>query len=476
LIYEKKERRISVANCNAVKIRPRKNPPPTPANLAHNSAMKKANYWLNDGAEIIQSKAYTDYRKLNEDFKNWEKEAEQRYSKNESKKRKLRTDAVKIEEGMLIVGTDVEISNEDIVNIINDFVSKFEKENNTKIRHWAYHNHEGHIDEDSNEKINRHIHFLFDNIDQDGEMVRKNWKKTYFSQLQDDIWDISKKYVPDIERGKKSSYHTVKIGDREVKINSKKGVHHRVYRKQKEQENQTQYAKQKDLQDEIKKLRAELQLNKAIREDYARVEAVNKDLKNQIRNEKLESSKMLEVLKDLRKEVLTQKDVNSKLEHDLKEQQESKEMYQDVIFNIDSKMKEIEKIFEDPELIKALEDLSAQESNNLQIEEDELLMIIRKNSYEKKTLLGKKQEINSNAFINDFKSLYKKKSNKNEQSIKRLLKALKSIGDFYSKQFTTLTQEKKINSTYEQNKKPFTDWRDIEIVPVYDEKNNFQKR
>jgi flagellar biosynthesis regulator FlbT len=151
-------------------------------------------------------------------------------------------------------------------------------------------------------------------------------------------------------------------------------------------------------------------------------------------------------------------------------------MYQDVIFNIDSKMKEIEKIFEDPELIKALEELSAQESNNLQIEEDELLMIIRKNSYEKKTLLGKKQEINSNAFINDFKSLYKKKSNKNEQSIKRLLKALKSIRDFYSKQFTTLTQEKKTNSIYEQNKKPFKDWRDIEIVPVYDERNNFQKR
>ena len=69
-----------MANCNAIKIRPRKNPIPTPANLAHNCAMKKANYWLNDGAEIIQSKVYTDYRKLNEDFKNWEKEAEKRYS------------------------------------------------------------------------------------------------------------------------------------------------------------------------------------------------------------------------------------------------------------------------------------------------------------------------------------------------------------------------------------------------------------
>lgn len=460
-----------MANCNAIKIRPRKNPIPTPANLAHNCAMKKANYWLNDGAEIIQSKVYTDYRKLNEDFKNWEKEAEKRYSNNSDKKRKLRNDAVKIEEGMIIIGTDVEISNQNIVNIINDFVDKFENENNTKIRHWAYHNHEGHINEQSKEIINRHVHFLFDNVSVNGEMVRKNWKRDYLSKLQDNIYEISKIYA-DVERAKKSTYHTVKIGDREVKINDKKGVHHRVYRKQKEQEQ----ARQKDLKEQVKELRNELQSSQAVRSDYAKLEQLNNDLRIQIEQKDLTIEKMFEKLESLKKELFSQKEQNTVLEDKVKDVEDSKELYQDFFVDAQTKIEDIQKIFKDPELIKVLEELSAQESNNLQIEEDELMMIIRKNSYEKKTLLGKKQEINSNAFINDFKSLYKKKSNKNEQSIKRLLRALKSIGEFYSKQFTNITQEKKTSSPYEQNKKSFTNWRDIEVGPVYDERNSFQKR
>jgi len=436
-----------MANCNAIKIRPRKNPIPTPASLAHNCAMKKASYWLTDGAEIIQSKSYDDYRKLNGDFNNWVKEAEQRYSNNESKKRKLRSDAVKIEEGMIIIGTDVEISNENIVNMINDFVDKFEKENDTKVRHWAYHNHEGHIDEESKEKINRHVHFLFDNVSSSGEMVRKNWKKTYFSKLQDDIYEVSKKYA-DIERAKKSTYHTVKIEGREVKINDKKGVHHRIYRKQKLQEQKQ--ARQKDLKEQVKELRGELQSNKAERSDHAKLEQLNKDLKIQIQQKDLTVKEMFEKLESLKKEFLSQKEQNSNLQNEIKELESSKGMYQDVFIDAQTKIEDIQKIFQDEELKIALAELSNQD-NNEKINEEEILAIIRKNSIEKKMIIGKRIELDSNSFIKDFKGLYKKKVSKNEKSINRLLKALKTIANHYVDSFESLSIKDERKTTFEYN-------------------------
>lgn len=432
-----------MANCNAIKIRPRKNPIPTPANLAHNCAMKKANYWLTDGAEIIQSKSYDDYRKLNEDFKNWEKEAEERYSKNESKKRKLRSDAVKIEEGMLIIGTDVEISNRNIVNMINDFVDKFESENNTKILHWAYHNHEGHINEEGEEEINRHVHFLFDNVSNSGEMVRKHWKKTYFSKLQDDIYEVSKKYT-DVERAKKSTYHTVKIGNREVKINDKKGVHHRVYRKQKEQEQ----ARQKDLKEQVKELRGELKSNQAERSDHAKLEQLHKDLRIQIQQKDLTVKEMYKKLESLKEELLSQKEQNSNLQNEIKELESSKSMYQDVFIDSQTKIDDIKKIFQDEELKNALAELSNQDK---EIKEEEILTIIRKNSIEKKMILGKRVELDSNSFIKDFKGLYKKKVSKNEKSINRLLKALRTIANHYVDSFESLSIKDERKTTFEYN-------------------------
>lgn len=432
-----------MANCNAVRIRPRKKPIPTAANLAHNCAMKKAAYWLNDGAEIIQSKSYDDYRKLNGDFNNWVKEAEQRYSNNETKKRKLKSNAVKIEEGLLIIGTDVEISNRNIVNMINDFVNKFESENNTKIRHWAYHNHEGHINEEGEEEINRHVHFLFDNVSNSGEMVRKHWKKTYFSKLQDDIYEVSKKYT-DIERAKKSTYHTVKIEGREVKINDKKGVHHRVYRKQKEQEQ----VRQKDLTEKVKELRDELQSNNAERSDHAKLEQLNKDLKLKIQEKNLTIQEMHRKLESLKKELLSQKEQNTNLKEEVNYLKDSKEMYQDVFIDVQTKIEDIQKIFEDEYLENALAELSNQDK---EIKEDEIFEIIKRNSIEKKMILGKRVELDSNSFIKDFKGLYKKKVSKNEKSINRLIKALKSISNHYVDSFEKLTIKDERKTSFEYN-------------------------
>ena len=232
-----------MANANAIKIRSTKKtktgkpkyPKPSGANLAHNSAVNKANYWLNDGGDIIQSQSYNNTHEVNADWIKWENEAKERYKNNPSNQRAIKSNAILLEEGLIIIGTDVNAKDKDIEKIAKDFVAKFEKDNNTNIRHWAYHNHEGHK-EDGKEHINRHIHFIFDNVDNNGVMVRRNWKRDYFKQMQTDIFDISKKYVKDIERGKESEYEEVEIEDRIVKINTRKQIHHRVFRKMKENE------------------------------------------------------------------------------------------------------------------------------------------------------------------------------------------------------------------------------------------------
>ncbi|WP_044418514.1 hypothetical protein [Halarcobacter anaerophilus] len=304
-----------MANCNSVKIRKTKlYKKPTAGNLAHNSAMTKATYWLNDGKDIIQSHKYTTHQQLNEDWNKWIDEAKQRYKNNPNNKNALRSDAVIIEEGMIVIGTDVKATDEIIESIIKDYIEHFEKDNNTKIRHWSYHNHEGHINPSGEEEINRHVHFLFDNVSNDGQMIRRNLPKSFFKEQQDVIYEVSKKYITDIERAKESEYTEVEIEGRKVKINKRKHQHHRTWRKEKELETQKNkqldqeieqikanqdLAKQKDLKEEIAKLRIELKENAAVREDYAKLEQLNKELKELIKDKNLTIEELQNKLKEL---------------------------------------------------------------------------------------------------------------------------------------------------------------------------------
>lgn len=346
-----------MANANAIKIRSTKKkangkpkyPKPSGANLAHNSAVNKATYWLNDGNKIIQSQSYNNTHEVNADWIKWENEARERYKNNPNNQRAIKSNAVLLEEGLIIIGTDVSAKEKDIEKIIKDFVAKFEKDNNTKVRHWAYHNHEGH-EEDGKEIINRHVHFIFDNVDNNGVMVRRNWKRDYFKQLQTDIFDISKKYIKNIERAKESEYEEVEIEDRIVKVNTRKQIHHRVFRHMKENEQvqelnlkftdmmkerdeakkenkslKTQVTKTKNekaklkeelqaLKDESKDLRAELQLNKAEKEAYQQLDFLNKDLQEQLKTGRKSFNEAMKELEDLREKLLKKEDEVAELE------------------------------------------------------------------------------------------------------------------------------------------------------------------
>ena len=250
-----------MANANAVIIRkPKIYKIPTTSNLAHNSGLTQATYWLNNGKDMIQSIKFKDKEELDSIWRKWEEEAKSRYKNNPLNKRALKSNAVIVEEGLVVIGTHVQATKNEIVKILNDFVRKFQKDNNTKILHIAYHTHEGHEDTNKNEVINRHAHFLFANVSNNGVMIRRNWKRDYLKQLQDDIFEISKKYIPNIERGKEATHKEVYIDGTLVKINERKHKHHRVYREQQNQEairNQLikeQSLKEKELIEKIKTL------------------------------------------------------------------------------------------------------------------------------------------------------------------------------------------------------------------------------
>lgn len=120
----------------------------------------------------------------------------------------------------------------------------------------AYHNHEGHIKDHIKIK-NRHAHFLFANVSNDGIMIRRNWKRDYFKKLQDDIYEISKKYILNIERGEACIYDDVEINGKIVKISTKRQQHHAHYRKQKQLES-IRFDMDKTLNDEIRILKDEI--------------------------------------------------------------------------------------------------------------------------------------------------------------------------------------------------------------------------
>ena len=226
-----------MANANAIIIRkPKVYKIPTSSNLAHNSGINKATYWLFHSKSILQNIKFKDRHEIDAIWKKWEEEARTRYKNNPLHKRSLRSNAVIIEEGLIVFGTYVEDEISKITKIINEFLQKFQRDNNTKVLHVAYHNHEGHRDINGKLVINRHAHFLFANVDNNGVMVRRNWKRKYLKQLQDDIYEISKKYIQNIERARTSEYQEKYIGGKLYKINQRKHQHHRVFRQMHEKE------------------------------------------------------------------------------------------------------------------------------------------------------------------------------------------------------------------------------------------------
>lgn len=285
-----------MANSNSISIRnSKKYTTPTGANLAHNAGLKVASYWLDKNPNLEQNFQPKSYSEVNEVWNSWIADAKERYLRKHN--RGIRSEAVIIEEGLISVGKDVQ-GREDLSKLnsmVLKFVEKFEKDNNTQVLHWSIHNHEG-KNEDTK---NIHVHFFFDNIAKDGEMVRRRWEKSYMAQLQTDVFEASKNIFDGIER----AIDYEKIGQK-----APKHQHHRVFRLQQERaEAKVELATQKDLKEKIAKLREELKANHAERKDYALLEQLNRELQTQVKEKSL-------TIESLYKQINAQKQLITVLE------------------------------------------------------------------------------------------------------------------------------------------------------------------
>lgn len=145
----------------------------------------------------------------------------------------------------------------------------------------AIHRDEGHINERDIAEHNLHAHINFVTY-KDG---RQNWRKEHIkpnnlSELQTEIAEML-----DMDRGEKGS--------------KTQRLEHRQFKAVKQRE----LAQQKDLKAEIAQLREQLKEQQATREDYAKLEQLNRELKEQVRKKDLKLETMQEKFEALQKEL-----------------------------------------------------------------------------------------------------------------------------------------------------------------------------
>lgn len=156
--------------------------------------------------------------------------------------------------------------------------------------------------------MNNHAHISFTKWDKDtGKNIRLQKK-----DLQK-IQDITAEHMG-MERGQKNS-KTVRMNHHQIKeLYSKNNESVKEINKQTTKKVELKVEKKelkataKDLQVEIKSLRKDLSGNDLKKEDFAKVNKLNAELKEQIKKDKLSKDELLQELQDLKKELLKQKE------------------------------------------------------------------------------------------------------------------------------------------------------------------------
>ena len=164
---------------------------------------------------------------------------------------------------------------------LKPLIKHLETSLDTKVFQVAIHRDEGHIKNDKNIK-NYHCHIEFMGLDSQGSSVRRKLTRGYLKDLQTQTADIL-----GMQRGQQNS--------------KAKRLDTYEFKNHKQREEQTLkpiLAKQKDLKQKIKLLKAELKEHKATRKDYAKLEQLNKNLKEQISSKDLTLSELQEQLSE----------------------------------------------------------------------------------------------------------------------------------------------------------------------------------
>lgn len=246
-------------SCSAI-IRRKGTPPPNPGNLMHNSGQRSASYWLDKNPDLrLYGRTPSSTREANEIWGEWVEKTEKRY--REKRGRKLRSDAIRIDEMLLVVGKDVEGREdpEKVEAFVKEALTKMQEKWGFVPLHVAIHDHEG----KSKEEPNIHVHILYSNVTEEGNLFKRSLGKKGLKELQDITHEAAKvAFGPQVQR----AIDYAKIG----KPAPKQKPHH-SYRKEREKEEEKKELKREldELKEQYKRAREELKLSKeASQTDY----------------------------------------------------------------------------------------------------------------------------------------------------------------------------------------------------------------
>lgn len=201
------------------------------------------------------------------------------YLKNHPNRKKLH--AKTITHLSAIVNFNKEHTETDIKKVCDYLEETFD----TKIIQFSLHRDEGHIEDDGTEVKNYHAHIEFMGIDSEGNSVRRKLTKKSLIALQDKTAELL-----NMERGRNfnKEFKEFKQGIKEEMPTKAKRLNTYEYKAHAKKLAEVQkLAKQKDLKEEIKELKTELQANKATRADYAELEQIHRELKEQLKQKDL---------------------------------------------------------------------------------------------------------------------------------------------------------------------------------------------
>jgi hypothetical protein len=175
---------------------------------------------------------------------------------------------------------------EDIRKVCQYLELKFD----TRVIQYSMHRDEGHVEEDGTVIKNYHAHIEFIGLDSKGNSVRRKLDKKTLRELQTGVAKLLR-----MQRGHEYA---------KEKLPRPKRLDTYEFKSHKKREAKAVLATQKDLKNEIAKLRKELKEQGATRADYAAIEQLNKDLKEQVRTKDLTIDELQKTIVELTKTAL----------------------------------------------------------------------------------------------------------------------------------------------------------------------------
>jgi hypothetical protein len=233
------------------------------SNFAHNNREHQIDY-------LVEGKFWCDRteNEAQEYLTTLRHEAMENYTKRTGQKMQI-----DINDNKYLWSASVNLNQEHTIEDLQDLAKELEKKHGWQCVQCAVHFDEGHINERDVIEYNRHGHLEFFMVSKEGTTAfkKKDFRQKDMSELQTFVAERLK-----MERGK--IYHETGEYKKHLKPQAFKST-------KRELETVKTLANENDLKEEVAQLRATLKEMGGKREDYAKLEALTKDLKEKVKSQ-----------------------------------------------------------------------------------------------------------------------------------------------------------------------------------------------